>query len=98
MNPAQAFIVLRTVMLKFLLILFLVGYVLFKVGGIIFRMFLGGLGAKGSYQNAQANNRQQQQRKTTAEGISIEYAPEDKNQKSAANFKGGEYVDYEELK
>lgn len=84
-------------MFKFLLILFIVGYIFVKVGGFIFRMFLGGLGAKSSQQQYTSRNRAQQKRKT-ADGISIEFEPEDKSKRSAKNFRGGEYVDYEEIK
>lgn len=85
-------------MFKFLLILFIIGYVLMKVGGFFFRIFLGGLGTKAAYQQSQRNNQQSQQRKTTADGVSIEYVPNEKNERSAKNYKGGEYVDYEEIK
>jgi len=87
-------------MLKFLLILFLIGYVFFKVGGFLFRTLLGGLGAKTAYQYTQSRNqqeRQHQKRSTTRDGVSIDYAPDNKDKRSAANFKGGEYVDYEEI-
>ncbi|MFT6037039.1 MAG: hypothetical protein ACJAT1_000878 [Marivirga sp.] len=84
-------------MFKFLLILFIIGYVFVKVGGFIFRMFLGGIGAKSAFQQA-AQNGQQQQKKRTADGISIDFVPEDKNKRRAKNFRGGEYVEYEELK
>ena len=96
-------------MIKFLVILFAIGYIFYKVGGFLFRIFLGGLGAKTAYQ--QNNQRGQrysqagrQQKKTTADGISIDYVPNDKNEKSAKNFKGGEYFHapsksfFEELK
>ena len=86
-------------MFKVLLITFLIGYIFFKVGGFLFRIFLGRLGAKYASQNGrQQYTNQSQQKKKTADGINIEFVPEDKNKRSASNFKGGEYVDYEELK
>ncbi|GAA5031916.1 hypothetical protein GCM10011506_24850 [Marivirga lumbricoides] len=87
-------------MFKVLLITFLIGYIFFKVGGFLFRIFLGGLGAKYATQNGRQHfNNQSQQKKKTADGINIEFVPEDdKNKRSASNFKGGEYVDYEEIK
>jgi len=86
-------------MFKFLLILFIIGYVVFRIGGFLFRMLAGGLGAKTAYQQTyQSRNNQERKRKTNADGVSIEYAPENKSKRSASNFKGGEYVDYEEVK
>ncbi|MBK6266761.1 DUF4834 family protein [Marivirga sp. S37H4] len=85
-------------MLKFLLILFLIGYIFFKVGGFLFRIFLGRLGAKAAAQSGRSNSSQNRQQRKTADGINIEFVPEDKNKRTAKNFKGGEYVDYEELK
>jgi hypothetical protein len=86
-------------MFKVLLIIFLIGYIFFKVGGFLFRVLLGGLGARAaSNQSRQNYSQNTQQKKKTADGINIEFVPEDKNKRSAKNFKGGEYVDYEELK
>lgn len=86
-------------MFKVLLITFLIGYIFFKVGGFLFRIFLGRLGAKAAYNQSRQNYSQNtQQKKRTADGINIEFAPEDKNKRSAKNFRGGEYVDYEEIK
>jgi len=84
-------------MFKFLLILFIVGYLFIKVGGFIFRVFLGGLGAKAANQQG-ARSSQQSQKRRTADGVSIDFVPDSKNERSAKNFKGGEYVDYEEIK
>ena len=69
-----------------------------KVGGFFFRLFLGNLGAKAAYQQNQRNSQRTQSKRTTADGISIDFVPNDKTERSAKNFKGGEYVDYEELK
>ncbi len=86
-------------MFKVLLITFLIGYIFFKVGGFLFRILLGGLGAKAAHSQSKQNYSQSsQQKKRTADGINIEFVPEDQGKRSAKNFKGGEYVDYEEIK
>ena len=60
-------------------------------------MFLGRVAKSAQQANYQQSSRQKQQQKTK-DGINIEFVPKSNNKRSAANFKGGEYVDYEELK
>ena len=82
-------------MLKFLIIIFLVGYVLYKAGSVIFRVLSGNLNngqySRGNFQGQ--GNRPPHNRKGD---INIDYVPDDKKNKK--DFDGGEYVDYEELK
>lgn len=70
-------------MLKFLLILFLIVWILSKLGGFFFRA------------GAASQNRQYQSRKP--EGTMNTDGPPPK-QKRNGNIKGGEYIDYEEVK
>lgn len=80
-------------MLKFLLILALIGYLFFKIGGFFFRVFLGR-----TAKAAQERQYQQQSRgRTTKDGIKIDHIPDQKGKRTGGNFKGGEYVDYEDL-
>ncbi len=67
-------------MFRFLLILSLVGYVLYKVGGLFFR--------------AGAASQQPRQQPKRPQG-NVDSAPK-KNKDGS--IKGGEYVDYEEIK
>ena len=78
-------------MLKFLAILFVVAYVTFKLGGFLMRALQAASGQEAKQRNF--NNRSQ--RKTDG-NVNIDYDP---NQKKGGNsgYKGGEYVDYEEL-
>jgi len=76
-------------MLKILAILALF-YFFFRSVGFVVRMFLGG-GSATHNQNPYAN----QQRNRTREGLHVDSIPKD--QKKRADFKGGDYVDYEEL-
>ncbi len=67
-------------MFKFLLALSLIGYLLYKVGGMFFR--------------AGAASRQFRRPQDTASNVN---ANPEKNKKNDG-IKGGEYVDYEEVK
>ena len=84
-------------MLKFLLIVILVGFLLFKVLGLFFRVLLGGSATERSHGRAHQN--QYNSSKRNADGnINIDYVPGNgKEKKAPKNFKGGEYVDYEEV-
>lgn len=66
-------------MFKFLLIVSLIGYIFYKVGGVFFR--------------AGAASRQPHRPQDTASNVSASPAKEKKG-----GIKGGEYVDYEEVK
>lgn len=80
-------------MFKFLLILFLIGYLFFKIGGFLFRLFLGRTAKAAQERQYKQNNKG----KTTKEGLNIDHVPNQKGKRTGGNFKGGEYVDYEEL-
>lgn len=80
-------------MLKFLLILFLIGYLFFKIGGFLFRLFLGRTAKAAQERQYKQNNKG----RTTKDGINIDHIPNQKGKRTGGNFKGGEYVDYEEL-
>lgn len=81
------------IMIKFLFILALIGYLFYKVGGFLFRVFLGR-----TAKAAQERHYQQQNKgRTTKDGIRIDHVPDQKGERNAGNFKGGDYVDYEEM-
>jgi hypothetical protein len=72
-------------MLRFLIIIGLVAYVLYKFGSLFYR--------------AGANSQQfrnPQQRRPVGGNVNIDIDPTEKKRKS--NNKAGEYVDYEEVK
>lgn len=97
-------------LLKFLLFLFFL-YLLFRVINFFFKVMYTVSGAK---KQANFNRQQQSRQrhngygpqsrkyKQPADGnVNIDYIPEDnkkKNGKGPRNFKGGEYVDFEEVK
>jgi hypothetical protein len=80
-------------MFKFLLILFLIGYLFFKIGGFLFRLFLGRTAKAAQERQYKQNNKG----RTTKEGLNIDHVPNQKGKRTGGNFKGGEYVDYEEV-
>lgn len=69
---------------KFLLTVFLVSYVIYKIGGLFFRA-----GAA----SQQFRNQQQQQRRNFEANEDVK-----KDKKTKGNNKSGEYIDYEEIK
>ena len=79
-------------MFKFLLIAFLFFFVLFKVGGFFLRLLLGGFSTDRNHQTSTHSTR-----KPKDGNVHIDHIPND-NKKKSGDFKGGEYVDYEEVK
>jgi hypothetical protein len=74
-------------MLKFLLILFFLIFIVVRVSGMLLRMLGGG---------SQQGRNDQNRRYTSRNGnVNVDYQP--KKKKPKGDFKGGEYVDYEEL-
>ncbi len=69
---------------KFLLTVFLVSYVIYKIGGLFFRA-----GAA----SQQFRNQQQQQRRNFEANEDVK-----KDKKGKGSNKAGEYIDYEEIK
>ena len=82
-------------MLKFLIIIFLVGYIFYKVGGVLFRALTGTLGGD-QYSRGNFQGRPNQNPRPKGGNVNIDYVPKDK--KDRKDFDGGEYVDYEELR
>jgi hypothetical protein len=69
-------------MLKFLLILGLVLYVVYKIGSLFFRA-----GAASQFRD-----------RRPYDGVNSNPNPMDKKEKKSGHFKDGEYIDYEEIK
>ncbi len=77
-------------MLKFLLILGIIFYLIYKVSGFITR----GLFTTGSSRRAQTGRRNKSKMHPSDGNVDVDYIPKDRKSDS---FKGGEYVDYEEV-
>ena len=82
-------------MLKFLIIVVLIGYVFYKVGGMVFKVLTGNIGGQQSRGNFQGQNRPGNNPRPKDGNVNIDYVPKGKKGK---DFDGGEYVDYEEVK
>ena len=78
-------------MLKFLLVVFILGYVFFKGLGFFFKVILGGSAVNRN------TNQSHTQRQPAGGNVKVDYAPNGAK-KSKTDFKGGEYVDFEEVK
>lgn len=81
-------------MLKFILILFLFFYLLYRVGGFFFRMFINNAIHQQRYQ--QGNDRRQAQKPPNS-NVEVAFDPKT-GEKKNKNFDGGQYVDFEEIK
>jgi len=82
-------------MFKLLLILFLISYIVYKVGGFIFKVLFSGFSEAQRQGNFNSQRKQTQKRKAPDSNLDIEHIPE-KNKKDP-NLKDGDYIDYEEV-
>ncbi len=95
-------------MLKFLLITILFIYIVYKASNFVLKIFFPIAHARRMQQEYARKNQfgpkyrreQQQRRQHAPDGrIHVDHIPpEDKKARSTQDFKGGEYVDYEEVK
>lgn len=87
-------------MIKFLLILILFFYALYKIGGFLFRMLFQSVQQqhRQQYQGHQNGHYQQSHtRRAPDSNLNIDHIPEKDKEKRRGDFKGGDYVDYEEV-
>lgn len=85
-------------MFKFLLLLFVFIWVIAKLGGFILRTLFGGFTTQARQQTYQSQGQRTQQRHPRDGNVSIDYNPKERQQsKDGGNFKGGDYVNYEEV-
>jgi hypothetical protein len=85
---------------KFIILSIIGFYILFKVVGFLFRLLIStSVNNMRSYQQSQQYQQQagngSHKRAAPNSNVNIDYIPEDK---SKAEFKGGDYVDYEEVR
>ena len=78
--------------MRFLLLTIIIGYIIIKAINFFFRIVLGG-----STVNQYGNQQQHRQQRPSNGNVNVDYVPKD-DKKSKENFKGGEYVDFEEVK
>jgi hypothetical protein len=89
-------------MLKFLLILFLIGYIIFKVSGFLFKTLFYKAYQQQQAQRAAGTGKRPQAngyaRKPADGNVQIDHVPQPATkEKTKPEFDGGDYVDYEEL-
>ncbi|MEJ2004077.1 MAG: DUF4834 family protein [Cyclobacteriaceae bacterium] len=84
-------------MLKFLLIVLLVGFIFFRIIGFFLRLLMGS--SADNRTRTQTFNRQQPGAKARPKSgnVNIDYIPGKINDKDNKKFSGGEYVDFEEV-
>ena len=85
-------------MFKFLLFLFLFIWIIAKLGGFILRTLFGGFSSQTRQQTYQYQGQQSQRRQPSDGNVNIDYNPRERQRsKDGGNFKGGDYVNYEEV-
>ncbi|WP_017733197.1 hypothetical protein [Nafulsella turpanensis] len=72
----------------------LICYLLYRFIGFFFKAFFILLGQR--HKNSHKQQRQRQNRRRPEGSIHVEYEPP-KEKRKQVNFRGGEYVDYEEV-
>lgn len=77
-------------MLRFLFIVFLFFVIIYYVLILPFNRM--------HQQKNNLHNNRQDRKKARNSNLDIDYIPENKNHASTQNYKGGDYVDYEEVK
>ncbi|MDQ3392551.1 MAG: DUF4834 family protein [Bacteroidota bacterium] len=81
-------------MIKFLIITFIIFYLIFKFGGLLLRFVFRAIGARVQQKYTEQHNTFNRT-KPNGSNVDVEYkVPKQKN----PEFKGGEYVDYEDVK
>lgn len=83
--------------MKFFVIMLLVGFLFFKLLNLFFRVLLGGSATNRS-DNRTYQNQQYQSGRGNDGNVNIDHVPNEGSKKTPKAFKGGEYVDYEEIK
>ncbi len=81
-------------MFKFLILIFIFFFVIVRIGGFVIKLLFSGFG--GQQRNTFDRDEKQQQKKPRDGNVSIDYVPDSKK-KDSQKFKGGDYVDYEEM-
>ena len=83
-------------MFKFLIIIFLFFFILMRLGGFFLRVLFGRAAQQANQQQSQY--RSQNTRKPSDGNVNIDYVPKETKKNAPKNFKGGDYVDFEEVK
>ena len=82
-------------MFKVFIIIFIALWIFVKLGGFFVKLFFGGLTNNQTRQ--QSGQNQQRTRQPSDGNVNIDYNPKSKQEVKGKDFKGGDYVDYEEV-
>lgn len=82
------------VLLKFFLVIFLIGYLINKFSSFLFRRVLKTFGI------TPPEREKRKKRRKRKKGVQIDFMPEEeqRNRRQSQNYTGGDYVDFEEVK
>ena len=83
--------------IKVIVIAFLIIYLVNKVFGLVIKYLVGNSSAN-NHRNASGRQSYQSSNYKRSGEINIDYVPNEKSKNDSKDFKGGEYVDYEEIK
>ena len=83
-------------MLKFLIIVFLLGFIFFRTIGFFMKLLSGSSIGNKSRNDAYQQNSNGRQRPAGG-NVNIDYVPGKKGRPTGEKFTGGEYVDFEEV-
>ncbi len=83
-------------MLKFIIITFLIIFVLSRIGGFLFRSLFWILGAR--VVEKQMRQQQRQQPRRNEGEVNIDSNTQAANRRGKFSPRGGDYIDYEEIK
>lgn len=81
------------ILLKLILFIVVIGWIFRGVS----RFFLGNLYRQAQQQQFSGNQQRRQTTQPKDGNVSVDFTPKKTTKKSADNFKGGDYVDYEEV-
>ncbi len=74
--------------MKFFLIILLLSYVIYRVSAVLAKVIAAGRDLSGE---------PQQRKSPQGSNVHVDYVPKGKKGKQGEDYKGGEYVDYEEV-
>ncbi|WP_420576066.1 DUF4834 family protein [Ekhidna sp.] len=83
-------------MLKIIIILILIGYVFYRVTSLIFSGLFGGFNRQQHFGQSQSQYTRKS-RKAPDSNLNIDNVPGNRSKKDG-DYRGGEYVDFEEVK
>lgn len=85
-------------MLRILLIIFLVGYVIYKISNFFFKVMYFSAAKQQAAQQEQNQSNNTYARRPADGNVNIDYIPNEPKPRNSTKNSEGDYVDYEEVK